>query len=140
MRKFRGYRAAVGVLCLLWAWGCREESNPIQSSLTDGSPGTDCFCDIDCDDGEDARGICVFGICMNRPAAGPLTQPTCPEGMRLLEVYEYGGLVCYPECEHFACEGKCDQRGLCVNTEDTDFWCDPRCSAYCSGDPPSLCK
>lgn len=111
-----------------------EEADPLYER---DPPGSNCSCDIECRAISDHRPICVFGICMLRPqfrhtCEGPTR--TCPPAMQLREVYEYGGFVCYPECESYECEGDCDRFGACLDTEDTDFRCDPLCAAYCSED------
>jgi len=100
-------------------------------------PGSDCSCDAECAGEPGHAAICVFGVCMLRPAmvrdcAGQ--RRTCPPSMQLREVYEYGGFVCYPECGAFECEGDCDRYGACIDTEDTDFWCNRLCASYCSDD------
>lgn len=110
------------------AMGAPDERDP---------PGLDCSCDMECRPLPDHPAICVFGVCMLRPrfrqtCEGPAR--TCPAAMQLREVYEYGGFVCYPECAAFECDGDCDRFGACIDTEDTDFWCDPLCSSYCSDD------
>lgn len=100
-------------------------------------PGMSCVCDEDCMNIDEFQGICVFGVCMLRASdecPEPGSREVCPEGSRCWEVYEYGGFVCYPDCDSYECEGDCHRNGSCIDTEDTDHGADPDCSSYSSDD------
>ncbi len=124
--------------------GHAPEETPPDGDVIDepaaDAPGQRCICDHECRDEAGAEGICVFGVCMTRPLTATGTEPECPPSMVLREIYEYGGLVCFPLCDAFECRGDCDRDGVCIDTEDTDSECDPTCSSYSSDDsvePPS---
>lgn len=140
-----GTALSICVLAALCAASCLEEDEPQQGRDDEVAheppellpPGMSCRCDRECAPWGGCRSVCVFGVCMPRPCrpfGSDLEAPRCPDHTLEVEVHEYGGVVCYPECEAFDCEGDCDRSGLCRDTEDTDFWCDPRCSSYSSDD------
>lgn len=146
MTHFRKPRSLLTALLFLLLIACDADESTgaemvdaevVERDPTPGEPGADCRCDGDCDDIGFYRGICVFGVCMMRaatPIGGERESVECPEGFALESVHEYGGSICVPLCESYPCDGDCDRRGRCRDTEDTDFWCDPTCASYCSDD------
>jgi len=100
-------------------------------------PGSKCRCDIGCAGGATHEGVCVAGVCMQRPsgacsigAIGP-----CGAGTRCWQRAADEDWLCVPECLSFACAGVCEGT---VCTPYVEGRCDPECASYCDT-PPTVC-